>query len=69
CAVATPVHDAVGAVGALTVEIPAVALREKGREDHIVKAMLRHRDRAHHALLGSPRRSRTGAGGSPASTH
>lgn len=58
CAVATPVHDAVGAVGALTVEIPALSLREPGREEHIVGALLRHRDRAHHALIGSPRRSR-----------
>jgi DNA-binding IclR family transcriptional regulator len=61
CAVATPVHDAVGAVGALTVEIPAVSLREPGREEKIVEAMLRHRDRAHHALLGSPRRDRGAA--------
>ena len=56
CAVATPVHDAVGAVGALTVEIAAVTLQEQGREEHVVKALLRHRDRAHRALLGSPRR-------------
>jgi DNA-binding IclR family transcriptional regulator len=61
CAVATPVHDAAGAVGALTVEIPAAALREEGREEHIVEVMLRHRDRAHRALLGSPRR-RAGRG-------
>ena len=38
CAVATPVHDAVGAVGALTVEIAAVTLQEQGREEHVVKA-------------------------------
>jgi DNA-binding IclR family transcriptional regulator len=56
CAVATPVQDAVGAVGALTVEIPAASLQENGREEHIVEALLRHRDRAHRALLGSPRR-------------
>lgn len=56
CAVATPVHDAVGAVGALTVEIPAMALQEHGREERIVSALLRHRDRAHLALLGSSRR-------------
>jgi DNA-binding IclR family transcriptional regulator len=63
CAVATPVHDAVGAVGALTVEIPAVTLQERGREEQIVEALLRHRDRAHRALLGSPRR---GSGRGPA---
>jgi DNA-binding IclR family transcriptional regulator len=60
CAVATPVHDAVGAVGALTVEIPAASLQEKGREEQIVEALLRHRDRAHRALLGSPRRDADG---------
>jgi DNA-binding IclR family transcriptional regulator len=58
CAIATPVHDAVGAVGALTVEIPAVTLQEQGREEHIAEVLLRHRDRAHRALLGSPRRQR-----------
>ena len=30
CAVATPVHDAVGAVGALTVEVAGGQLAEKG---------------------------------------
>jgi len=70
CAVATPVHDAVGAVGALTVEIPAVSLGETGREDRIVEALLRHRDRAHHALLGSPRGDAGGrAGATTAGSH
>ena len=50
CAVATPVYDAVGAIGALTVEVPAV--RFHGRERPIVAAMLRCRDLAHRALLG-----------------
>jgi DNA-binding IclR family transcriptional regulator len=56
CAVAAPVHDAVGAVGALTVEIPAASLQEEGREERIVAALLHHRERAHHALLGSSHR-------------
>lgn len=51
CAVATPVHDAVGAVGALTVEVPAV--RFHGREEPIAVAVLRYRDLAHRALLGT----------------
>ena len=51
CAVATPVHDAVGAVGALTVEVPAV--RFHGREKPIAVAVLRYRDLAHRALLGA----------------
>jgi len=53
CAVATPVRDAVGAVGALTVEVPAG--RFNGREDVLARAVLRQRDLAHRALLGSPR--------------
>jgi DNA-binding IclR family transcriptional regulator len=50
CAVATPVRDAVGAVGALTVEVPAG--RFNGREDVLAEAVLRHRDLAHRALRG-----------------
>jgi DNA-binding IclR family transcriptional regulator len=53
CAVATPVHDALGAVGALTVEVPAV--RFNGREEVLASAVLRERDLAHRALLGSER--------------
>ena len=48
---ATPVFDAVGAVGALTVEVPAV--RFEGREQEIAGAVLRYRDLAHRALLGT----------------
>ena len=55
CAVATPVRDAVGAVGALTVEVPAVPLQRARRA--LASAVLRQRDLAHRALLGSPRRS------------
>jgi hypothetical protein len=47
------VRDAVGAVGALTVEVPAV--RFNGREDALASAVLRQRDLAHRALLGSAR--------------
>ena len=53
CAVATPVRDAVGAVGALTVEVPAV--RFNGREDLIA------RRRAAPARPGAPRPARSGA--------
>ena len=55
CAVATPVRDAVGAVGALTVEVPAV--RFNGHEDVLARAVLRQRDLAHRALLGAERPS------------
>ena len=55
CALATPVRDAVGAVGALTVEVPAV--RFGGREDELARAVLRQRDLAHRALLGAERPS------------
>jgi DNA-binding IclR family transcriptional regulator len=51
CAVAAPVHDAVGAVGALTVEVPSD--RFVGREAVLADAVLRHRDLAHRALLGA----------------
>jgi DNA-binding IclR family transcriptional regulator len=51
CAVATPVHDAVGAVGAFTVEVPVA--RFQGNEDKIVSALIRYRDLAHRALLGA----------------
>jgi DNA-binding IclR family transcriptional regulator len=51
CAVATPVSDAVGAVGALTVEVPAARFR--GNEERIVDALLRSRALAHRALLGA----------------
>lgn len=51
CAVATPVRDAVGAVGALTVEVPAT--RFSGREDTLTRAVLRQRDLAHRALVGA----------------
>ncbi len=51
CAVATPVTDAVGAVAALTVEVPAARFR--GSEERIVDALLRCRTQAHRALLGS----------------
>jgi DNA-binding IclR family transcriptional regulator len=51
CAVATPVRDAVGARGALTVELPAGHFF--GHEDDLVDALLRHRDDAHRALLGA----------------
>jgi DNA-binding IclR family transcriptional regulator len=51
CAVATPVFDAVGAIGALTVEVPAA--RFHGREKPIAVAVLRCRDLAHRALLGT----------------
>ena len=51
CAVATPVRDALGAVGALTVEVPANNLT--GREDLIARAVLRQRDLAHRALVGA----------------
>jgi DNA-binding IclR family transcriptional regulator len=51
CAIAAPVHDAVGAVGALTVEVPAD--RFIGREALLADAVLRHRDLAHRALLGA----------------
>ena len=50
CAVATPVRDAVGAQGALTVELPAGHFF--GHEEAIVDALLRHRDNADRALLG-----------------
>src|SRR5450756_2068866 len=53
CAVATPVHDAVGAVGAFTVEVPAT--RFYGAEKKIVRALIRYRDLAHRALLGAER--------------
>jgi DNA-binding IclR family transcriptional regulator len=53
CAVATPVRDAVGAIGALTVEVPANRFSE--REDLIASALLRQRDLAHRALLGAAR--------------
>lgn len=53
CAVATPVRDAVGAVGALTVEVPVARFR--GNERRIVKALLHHRDLAQRALLGAER--------------
>lgn len=53
CAVATPVRDAVGAVGALTVEVSVDRFRE--REELIAGALLRHRDLAHRALLGTER--------------
>ena len=53
CAVATPVHDAVGAVGAFTVEVPAT--RFYGAEEKIVRALIRYRDLAHRALLGAER--------------
>jgi DNA-binding IclR family transcriptional regulator len=53
CAVATPVRDAVGAIGALTVEVPANRFSE--REDLIASALLRQRDLAHRALLGAER--------------
>ena len=53
CAVATPVRDAVGAIGALTVEVPADRFSE--REDLIAGALLRHRELAHRALLGAER--------------
>ena len=62
CAVATPVRDALGAVGALTVEVPANNLT--GREDLIARAVLRQRDLAHRALVGAPL---SGVGGSPTS--
>jgi len=51
CAVATPVRDAVDAVGALTVEVSAVHFRD--REALIASAVLRSRDQAHRALLGA----------------
>ena len=51
CAVATPVRDALGAVGALTVEVPASGF--SGREDLIARAVLRQRDLAHRALVGA----------------
>jgi len=53
CAVATPVRDAVGAVGAFTVEVPVARFR--GNEKRIVTALVRHRDRALRVLLGSNR--------------
>jgi DNA-binding IclR family transcriptional regulator len=59
CAVATPVHDAVGAVGAFTVEVPVAHFR--GNEKKIVAALTRHRDLAHRALLGAVRQP-SGAG-------
>jgi DNA-binding IclR family transcriptional regulator len=51
CAVATPVSDAIGAVAALTVEVPAARFR--GSEERIVEALLRCRALAHRALLGT----------------
>lgn len=51
CAVASPVTDAVGAVAALTVEVPAARFR--GSEERIVEALLRYRAQAHRALLGA----------------
>jgi DNA-binding IclR family transcriptional regulator len=51
CAVAAPIRDAVGAVGALTVEVPAH--RFSGREDALTRAVLRQRDLAHRALVGA----------------
>jgi IclR family acetate operon transcriptional repressor len=51
CAVAAPVRDAVGAAGALTVEVPAAHFY--GREPELSRAVLHHRDRAHRALLGA----------------
>jgi IclR family acetate operon transcriptional repressor len=60
CAVATPVHDAVGAVGAFTVEVPVARFNAKERE--IVAALVRHRELALRALLGVERLP-AGAGG------
>jgi len=51
CAVASPVTDAVGAVAALTVEVPAERFR--GSEQRIVAALLKTRELAHRALLGA----------------
>lgn len=53
CAVATPIHDAVGAVGAFTVEVPAT--RFHSAEETIVRALIRYRDLARRALLGAER--------------
>ena len=56
CAVATPVRDAVGAVGALTVEV-SVPSASTGARTCSRGAVLRHRDLAHRALLGAARAS------------
>ncbi len=50
CAVATPVRDAAGAIGALTVEVPVARFRMN--EKRIVTTLMRHRDIAQRALLG-----------------
>ena len=57
CAVATPVRDAVGAVGALTVEVPAN--RFSGARGRARARRAAQRDLAHRALVGAGRRSET----------